>query len=189
VDKKLQLRSQRFADAQFRAEEKEGKRYIRGYPIVFNVAGHPYRGSEWTETVDPAALADVDLSGLRLLVGHDTRQVLGRSGVNLRAEVDAVGLFIEAELPDTTLARDIWELVQRQILDGMSFSFYADRWETDVDKKQERILHITDLPEVSIVTFPAYDATVAMATERKQHDPATARALAEAELNFYLSTF
>ena len=103
----------------------------------------------------------------------------------------ALGLFIEATLPDTTLARDTWTLVQMAILDGMSYSFYADRWETDTDKKQDRILHITDLPEVSLVTFPAYQASVAIATEQRDEHPAgahpeAARTRAEAETQFHL---
>ncbi|MPM18628.1 hypothetical protein SDC9_65041 [bioreactor metagenome] len=194
MDKKLQVRSLQYKGADFRAEESDGIKKIRGYAVVFNVPGTPYRGYEWTEVVDPGALVDVDLSGLRLLVGHDTRQLLARAEINLRTEIDSTGLFIEATLPDTTLARDTWTLVQMAILDGMSYSFYADRWETDTDKKQDRILHITDLPEVSLVTFPAYQASVAIATEQRDEHPAGAppeaeRTRAEAELNFILSTF
>ncbi|MHC1694625.1 MAG: HK97 family phage prohead protease [Eubacteriales bacterium] len=187
--KKTQMRSLQFKDTQFRAEETEGVKKIRGYPIVFNSPGTPYRGSEWTEVIDPGALDDVDLSELRFLVAHQTAQVLGRAGINLRAEKDATGLFVEVELPDTSLARDTWELVQKRILDGMSFSFLADKWETDTERKQERVLHITDLIEVSIVTFPAYQASVVVPSEQRGVEDEDARRRAEAELDIYLTSF
>lgn len=195
----IQERRLKFEKEKLRAEEKEGVKKIRGYPILFNVPGTPYRGSEWKEVIDPRALDDVDFSELRLLVDHDTGKLLARAGINLRYEIDDAGLFVEATLPNTTLANDTWELVRAGILDGMSFRFLADRWETDTDNKIDRILHITDVPEVSLITFPAYRATIAIATEGtpdEQRDEQNSdsesrenetRQRAEAELNLILS--
>ena len=193
---KTEKRILKFKDNQFRAETIDGVKKIRGYPILFNVVGTPYRGSDWKEIIDPNALADVNFSELRLLVDHDTGKLLARSGINLRAEIDNTGLFIEASLPNTTLAADTWELVNAGIMDGMSFMFLADQWETNLDTLTDTILHMTDVPEISLVTFPAYQATVAIAvqdTNNQRHEKSNeedeARKKAEAELNLQLSIF
>jgi HK97 family phage prohead protease len=172
-------RALRFDDSNMRAVQEENRRVIRGYPILFNVSGHPYLGSEWTEVIDQRALEGVDLSNLLLLLDHDTGLILARSGKNMRAQVDEVGLFIEADLGDTQLDDYAFDRVQRGILDGMSFWFFADRIDQDSEKRVDRIMHITDVMEVSLVAFPAYPATVAVAmdlppnTQRNSDEPPT----------------
>ena len=159
-------RSLKFKHSEFRAvTEPDGVRRIRGYPILFNEPGYPYFGSEWTEVIEAGALDGVDLSNLFLLVEHNRSMALAKNGINLRAEVDNIGLFIEATLGNTYLDDYAFDRVSSGILDGMSFVFLADDVQTDSTNKQDRILHFTDVLEVSIVIFPAYEATVAVATE------------------------
>lgn len=161
----LQKRALRFNGSDMRAVQEENRRVIRGYPILFNVSGSPYLGSDWTEVIDQGALNGVDLSNLLLLLDHDTGQILARCGKNMKTQVDEIGLFIEAELGSTQLDDYVFDRVQRGILDGMSFWFMADRIDQDSDKKVDRILNITDVMEVSLVAFPAYPATVAVAMD------------------------
>ena len=78
--------------------EEQGKKIIRGYPILFD---SPARIGDWTEYVRRGALDNVDLSELMLFGFHDTAKPLAKAGINMRTEVDDKGLFIEAELPDT----------------------------------------------------------------------------------------
>ena len=101
---------------------------------------------------------------VRLFVNHDSSQVLAskRSGT-LRLEEDEYGLRVEADLPDTTAARDLKELIRRGVVDSMSFGFTVprggDRWSDDGSTRELRevVLH-----EVSVVTgFPAYPSTSA----------------------------
>lgn len=160
---KINKRIARFENTQFRAiAEEEGKKKVRGYPILFNTPTIIY--GEWREMIAPGALEGVDLSKLRLLVGHNNESLLARADVNLRYEIDSVGLFIEAELPDTTLARDTFELVSKGILDGMSFAFWVEEMNTNWEEKIDTILKFKEVPEVSIVTFPAYPQTVVLAS-------------------------
>lgn len=170
----------RFKDPEFRAvTEEDGARRIRGYPIIFGVPGFPYWESDWTEVVDPNALADVDLSGLYLFVEHDARMILAKNGVNLRAEVDKTGLFIEATLGNTALDDYAFDRVSKGIIDGMSFSFFADVITTDSTMQQDRIMHITTLLETSLVAWPAYEATVALASADQRHRDAETEASKE----------
>lgn len=203
MDKQPEMKERKISYmSEYRAEEVEGVKKIKGYPILFNVPGQPYRGSSWSEIVDQRALDDVDFTDLRLLVNHEDHLLLARAGINMVVEKDEKGLYISADIPNTTLANDTWELVQKGIVDAMSFRFWADRWEIDDLNKVERIMHITDVPEVSLVTWPAYRQTVAVATEEKADtrseegiedivpentQEAEKRAKASALLDFYLS--
>lgn len=162
--KKMALR---FLNAQLRAEEAEGKKFIRGYPILFDTPAQPWRGSAWTEFIAPEAVASLDFKECHFLVNHNPDLVLGRSGLNLRIEKDQAGVFIEAEIHSgVQYQKDYYQLVKSGLIDGMSFAFMYDMSELNYEAKTERITRITDIWEVSLVTFPAYPHTVAIAQER-----------------------
>ncbi len=70
---------------------------------------------------------------------------------------------MNADLPDTTVGRDLSVLMQRGDVDSMSFGFSVpaggDKWSDD---GMSRELRAVRLHEVSVVTgFPAYRATSA----------------------------
>jgi uncharacterized protein len=101
---------------------------------------------------------------IRLYVNHNSDMVLAskKSGT-LRLSEDTRGLRVEADLPDTTYARDLRALMQSGVVDKMSFGFTipkgGDRWSDD---GSERTLTAINLHEVSVVTgFPAYEQTAA----------------------------
>ncbi|EHI98036.1 phage prohead protease, HK97 family [Clostridium sp. DL-VIII] len=151
--------------SKFRAstEEINGQqvRTLKGYPILFDVYGHPYMGSNWVEKIDKNALATVDFSNLVILFNHDSSMVLGRMGKNLTAVIDDVGLFITVTLGNTALDDYVYDRVERELVDGMSFwfdnqSMVATDWENKIDV----VTKINQVYEVSIVTFPAYEQTV-----------------------------
>lgn len=161
--------------SKFRAitEEIDGKpvRKLRGYPILFDTPGRPWRGSKWIEKVDKKALEGVDFSKLVLLLDHSTTWVLGRVGKNMTAVVDDVGLFVEITLGNTWLDDYVYDRVQTEIIDGMSFWFdsqamIASDWENKIDV----ILKINEVYEVSIVVFPAYEDTVII-TQNEEEVP------------------
>lgn len=139
-------------------------RKLRGYPILFDVIGTPWRGSEWVEKIDKRALDGVDLSNLVLLIDHNTTWVLARSGKNMTASVDDTGLFIEATLGNTLIDDYIFDRVDRGIIDGMSFWFDSNAMiATDWENKIDVVLKINEIYEASVVVFPAYDETVIIA--------------------------
>ena len=85
-----------------------------------------------------------------------------RSGT-LRLSEDDTGLRVEADLPDTTAARDLRALMTAGVVSTMSFGFTVprggDKWSGD---GSERTLTGINLHEVSVVTgFPAYPQTEA----------------------------
>jgi hypothetical protein len=81
----------------------------------------------------------------------------------MRLTVDGKGLLADADLPNTTYARDLSELIKRGDVDSMSFGFSVPRGgDTWNDEGTRRELREVRLHEVSVVTgFPAYKATSA----------------------------
>lgn len=159
-----------------RVEEKqEGRKklVLRGYPILFNTETSIYDFwyGEVRETILPTALEGTDLSNVYLLTGHNPDNLLGRVGVNMRVEVDETGLFFECELPNTQLAKDIYDLVETGILDGMSFGFTCSD-EVNTETMKRTITHIDELYEITITPFPAYKEASVVAKRSVENNKA-----------------
>lgn len=145
--------------------ELEGNRLV-GHAAVF---GQMARLAGSYERLAPTAfdraLAD-DTTDVRALMNHDPNLVLGRqSAKTLRLSTDSEGLRFEVDLPDTSYARDLRELVARGDMTGASFAFIPgeDQMSTAPDGRQLRThLSVERLIDVSPVTFPAYDGASVM---------------------------
>lgn len=136
------------------AKPEEKTLVVRGYAILFDEPTEIYdkRNGFYTEVIKREALENADLSDVYLLKGHNYDYVLGHTRANLRLEVDEVGLFYECELPNTRDARDVFNLVEKNIVDGNSFGFYTDDEVID----GVRVVRSLILDEISIVPRPAY---------------------------------
>lgn len=160
-----------FRSVEFRTEAREteaGKKelIVRGYPILFNVTTKvwdPWYG-EIEEVILPQAMNGVDLRNVFLLYGHDMNRVFGRTGKNLRLEVDETGLFSECVMPNTQEARDVYNLIEAGIVDGMSFWLKTHDPVNPATLKRT-VTKIEELPEITITAFPAYKETVVIAME------------------------
>jgi HK97 family phage prohead protease len=161
---------------QFRAvtEEINGQqvRILKGYPILFGVYGHPWRGSKWVERIDKSSVATVDFSNVPLLFDHNTSLPLARAGKNMTVTVDDTGVFIEVTLGNTELDNLVYDRVSREIVDGMSFWFdnqamIASDWENKIDV----VTKINEIYEFSIVVFPAYEETVVITSDGTDPTP------------------
>lgn len=136
-------------------------RTIVGHASVFGQTAEIAGGYE---RIAPGAFDDVlkdPATDVRALLNHDPGLVLGRQKAGtLRLSTDQIGLRFEVDLPDTTYASDLKELVRRGDLTGASFGFIPgeDKFERAKDGKQIRThTRIAALVDVSPVTFPAYD--------------------------------
>src|SRR5262245_28544012 len=91
---------------------------LRGTAIVFNSRSENLGG--FVEIIRPEAFRRTLDEGidLRALVGHDPDKPIGRlSKGTLRVEVDADGVHVEIEPPNTSLGRDVVESVRRGDMD------------------------------------------------------------------------
>ncbi|SFL49376.1 HK97 family phage prohead protease [Lactococcus garvieae] len=136
---------------------------IAGYAIVFNESSEDLGG--FIESIAPNALDEVDLSQVLCLYNHDTSNILARSDSgNLTLRVDNKGLYFEATLPDTTLARDVLANVQAGNIKGCSFGFTVKETEwiwSDCSENLDvrRINKIDRLYEITLTPIPAYQDT------------------------------
>jgi len=134
-----------------------------GYAAVFNSDSQPL---PFIERIAPGAFKK-SLKGrntIKMYMNHDSSMLLASTRSNtLRLQEDSKGLLVEADLPDTSVGRDLSVLMKRGDVDSMSFGFSVptggDRWSDD---GMTRELRQVRLHEVSVVTgFPAYQATSA----------------------------
>jgi uncharacterized protein len=132
----------------------DGRKLV-GYVASFDV---PAKIGSFVEVIRPGAFRKSLLrpgGDILALVDHDASKLLGNH--TLRLNEDARGLAFSLDVPDTTLGRDVLELVQRGDIGGASFGFLpiAEAW----PEANQRELREIDLREVSIIhAHPAYGA-------------------------------
>lgn len=173
------MKRSEYRDIKFetRVEEKQegGKKLVlRGYPLLFDTEAKIYDWwyGEVRETILPTALEGTDLTNVYLVGGHEITpdKVLGRNNVNMRLEVDETGLFFECELPNTQYARDIYNLIESGLIDGMSFGFTCSD-QINPETLTRTITHIDELFEITITPFPAYkEASVIVQKQRQAEE-------------------
>ena len=153
----------------FKTRDANGKLYIEGYFAVFDSPYLLWDGA--VEVVKPGAFEGVLTQDVRALVNHDTTLVMGRTTAGtLLLKQDETGLWGQIEVNrDDTDAMNLYARVQRGDVSQCSFGFDIER-ETFVDLGDGRcrweIEKVNPLYEVSVCTFPAYEATSVSA--RKQ---------------------
>lgn len=178
---------------EIRAAE-DGTRTVRGYASVFDIDSENLGG--FIERIAPGAFDQADMSDVRALFNHDDNKVLARSSSGtLRLGVDDRGLFYEFDLPNTSYARDLAELMDRGDVDQSSFGFTihkdGEEWDWNREPARRTITKIDRLFDVSVVTYPAYpDATVALRTldQKKEIDEALTAQQAQRERTIQLLT-
>jgi HK97 family phage prohead protease len=84
-------------------------------PFIERIAPGAFRKT-LTETPD-----------VRLLINHEGLPLARTKNGTLRLKEDDAGLYMDADLPDTQAARDLYTLVERGDVDQMSFAFRVIR--------------------------------------------------------------
>jgi hypothetical protein len=153
----------RFFHAELRAAADGAT--IEGYAAMFNSMSEDLGG--FREVIMPGAFdrALSEAQDVRALWNHNSDHVLGRTkSGTLRLAVDAKGLRIVADVPDTQAGRDALVSIKRGDVDQMSFGFrtLTDDWRT-VDGEMIRELLDLELLDVSPVAYPAYPETTVSA--------------------------
>lgn len=123
---------------------------------------------------------------IRALFNHDANLILGRNlSGTLRLSEDSEGLHYEADMPDTTYARDLAVSMERGDVSQSSFGFRTidDAWGIDEDDFPLRTLRKISLFDVSPVTYPAYVDSTSGVNERALRSLAIERGLSVARLD------
>lgn len=136
---------------------------IEGYALKFNTDSTDL---PFTERLDPFCLQSANMENATILLNHDMNYLLGRNNRNLFLEVDDVGLKFRLIPTKTSYSLDLIENIRLGLIDKCSFSFTiaqgGDKW----DGNKRTITKIDRLYDVSIVTFPAYDDTEVILSQR-----------------------
>lgn len=159
-------RQVRSAPTSFSARSDDGGPVIEGYFAVFNSDYEIWPGA--TEQVAPDAFNNCLDLDVRALCDHMTNLVLGRTSAGtLELRVDEKGLWGKIKINEQDSdAMNLYARVQRGDVSQCSFGFdiIAEDYVMSPDG-QTCTWTIRDviLYEVSVVTFPAYEATSAVA--------------------------
>jgi hypothetical protein len=163
MTEQVETRRVTFNEFELRAAPKGDGMSFTGYAAVFNSDSEPL---PFIERIMPGAFAKSlrSRNNIRMYMNHDSSMLLATTRAKtLRLQEDSKGLLVDADLPDTSVGRDLSVLMQRKDVDSMSFGFTVpsggDSWSDD---GMQRTLKQIRLFEVSVVTgFPAYAATSA----------------------------
>ena len=141
-----------------------GGKVFRGYAALYNSWSNDLGG--FIERIAPGAFDNVLGANpdVRALFNHDPNYVLGRTlSGTLRIGSDSAGLWMEYNDPGTTWSRDLAITMERGDINQMSFAFSlaenGDKLERDGEIWKRTLTQVSDLYDVSVVTYPAYNDT------------------------------
>jgi len=166
-------------------ENAGGGNSLVGYAAVWDSPSEPL---PYTEFVRRGAFSKTinDGADVRLLIDHTGVPLARTKSGTLNLEEDERGLLVEADLdPLNPDAARVISAMRRGDMSQMSFAFRAvkDSWNEDRSVRELREVKLFD---VSIVTFPAYENTVAEVRGRTYNEdvtPQTQTRLRSAEVN------
>lgn len=161
--KKIERRTYTVRNVETR--EADGKMKLSGYAAVFNDASVPL---PFTERIAPGAFRKTlnETPDVRLLINHEGLPLARTKNGTLLLTEDEVGLRFDAELPDTTEAKDLYTLIERGDVDQMSFAFRVIRQKWNSDRTERTLTEVSLADgDVSVVTYPAYPTTSVEARE------------------------
>lgn len=162
-----------FGEVEQNGAKTQDENIIEGYGAVFNSDSEDFGG--WIERIAPGAFSGVLNDDAYGLLNHSMNHILGRNKINMIIKEDESGLRYTIKLPDTSIAKDVRELVKTGIINKSSFAFTVAeerfvKGDPAAGKPHMRIIEkIGRLYDVSPVTIPAYpDTSVAARSLKKE---------------------
>lgn len=156
----------------YRAKKDNDRKIIQGYAVVFDEwIDINNWGDSWKECVRKGTFTkSLNENKILALYNHDFNNVLGRKDVNMTLLEDDKGLYFEIELPNTTQANDLYELINKGIVNQCSFAGYVRKnvWRKDEGENVLREILEIDLIEITITPIPAYEVTEAEVKRSKE---------------------
>ncbi len=133
---------------------------VRGYASTFDryVLFEDEDGPVY-EQIMPDAFQGCDMSDVILQFDHMGRVYARTTNGTLWLTVDDHGLLIEADLSQTSLARQLWEDIRARMITRMSFCFIIADGGYDQGTNTNIIRRISKVFDVSAVSIPANPGT------------------------------
>lgn len=163
---KLDLRR----EIQFRAlnetelpEGSENEMIVEGKAITYDdkTKLFSYDGKDYFEIIEKGALTGADVSDVYLKYNHtDNIMVMARTrNKTLTIDERDDGVYIRANLSNTTAGKDLYELIKRGDIDKMSFAFSVAEEFFNEEERTWKVRKIKKLYDVAAVPLPAYENT------------------------------
>lgn len=137
--------------------------YASTYDTPYPIWGGPEAGG-FNELIKAGAFdkSVAEKDDVRFLLNHDGVPLARTKSGTMTLEADDVGLLVDADLdPGSPIVASLRSAMERGDMDQMSFAFTVTRqtWSPDYSER-----HITEVKlfDVSVVTYPANDQTMAL---------------------------
>ena len=156
-----EIRTFNVQDLELRQEGDDN--VVVGYGSVFNTLSNELGG--FREIIAEGAFDGRLKDDVRFLINHDGLPLARTTNGTLRLSTDERGLKYEAKVANTSLGRDLVELMRNGTINQSSFAFVVedDSWEMRDGMNVRTINKVSRLYDVSAVTYPAYEeASVAL---------------------------
>tara|TARA_R100001463_G_scaffold98348_1_gene152848 strand:+ start:3901 stop:5556 length:1656 start_codon:yes stop_codon:yes gene_type:complete len=156
-----EIRTFNVENLELRQEGEEN--IVVGYGSVFNTLSNELGG--FREIIAEGAFDGRLNDDVRFLINHDGLPLARTTNGTLRLTTDERGLKYEAQVANTSLGRDLIELMRNGTINQSSFAFVVedDSWEVRDGVNVRTINKVSRLYDVSAVTYPAYEeASVAL---------------------------
>lgn len=144
-------------------DTESGKMIIEGRAVVFDEVTVLFKigDIEYKEVIKRGAFDGADISYCFLKYNHsDHVMAMARTKNNtLKIIIRDDGVYIQAELANTTSGRDLYELIKRGDIDKMSFAFTIREESYDKETHTWTVYKIDKVYDVSAVNVPAYEST------------------------------
>ena len=142
-------------------EEPDDSMFLEGRAVVFDSPEVMFQDGDtkYYEQVSRDAFKDAQMSDVILNMNHEGQALARTRNNTLTLTLTDDGLDIEADMSKSRASRDAYEAVQNGLLDRMSFAFTVAKDSYDEKTHTRTIEKIDRLFDVSLVNFPAYEAT------------------------------
>ena len=165
---------------------------ITGRPVVYNSRTDI---GPFDEIIEKGALEGTNLKDVRFLVNHNfdmiplarSRNNTENSTMQMTVDEDGMGIRVNLDIENNAEARSLYSAISRGDITGMSFCFKVgdSTWEgLDTEHPFRKIRKISDIYEVSAVSFPAYeDTSIGVRSNDKDALDSARRALESARID------
>ena len=145
---------------------------IEGYAITW--ADQYDMEPWWSEKIAKGAFAEsLKERDVAVLNGHMREQVIASTRSGTKLSEDDKGLKFNAVLNATSIAKDVYVMVENDDVKGVSVGMRIQKESREEDAGKDGMplytIERAELHEFSMTAFPAYEATSAEAREANEH--------------------
>lgn len=165
---------------------KNEKMIVEGKAIAYDSETVLFRDgdTEYKEIIKKGAFDGANLKDAFFKYNHSDQTMVMARYKNKTLEFDERddGVYIRAELANTTAGRDLYELIKRGDIDKMSFAFTIKDELYNQETRTWTVNKIDKIYDVAAVPMPAYDNTEIYARRLEDVETLKAKAMELADL-------